>query len=390
MSLQTTFNEISAKASDLNAQLNIKLQDPSASVEDIKQIRDELNETKSRRDLINHQLKEEKAAAEAKAVEDAKNNTTSKGNIINPKNNDKVKDMFHKYLQECDAKKRVTNEVSGIVRQDGQVLIPDTILTPEHEENQFARLGNMIRTVSVSTTTGKIPVFKNNKDTLSEHKEYSETNPNKTPEISQINWDLKTYTGRYVFSQDLISDSSYNWEGELSGELIDLRDNTNDSLIIKALTDNVDAEKADDLIDGLKNILDSKLKPHDSNSASIVLSQSAFYELDKMKDGEGRPLVQPDVTKSTGQSILGKSFTVVADDLFPGAQTGDVNVVVAPLEKAVINFKNNEITGEFQDTHDIWYKSLGIYLREDIVQARKDLIFRLSSQTAKSLKTTDK
>jgi hypothetical protein len=65
---------------------------------------------------------------------------------------------------------------------------------------------------------------------------------------------------------------------------------------------------------------------------------------------------------------------IVDDNLFPK----NVNAIVAPLNKAVINFKLAEITGQFQDTYDIWYKQLGIFLREDVVQARKDLIVNLN------------
>ena len=75
------------------------------------------------------------------------------------------------------------------------------------------------------------------------------------------------------------------------------------------------------------------------------------------------------------------AVTVVDDTLFPSAKQGDVNIVVAPLQKAVIKFKSNEITGQFLDTSDIWYKALGIYLREDVVQANKDVINWVSSTT---------
>ena len=101
-----------------------------------------------------------------------------------------------------------------------------------------------------------------------------------------------------------------------------------------------------------------------------------------MTDKMGRPLVQPDVTKSTGSMILGKSVVVVDDTLFPAAKNGDANIIVAPLQKAIINFKNNEITGKLIDTYDIWYQLLGIYLRQDVVQARKDLITLITSTKA--------
>lgn len=286
---------------------------------------------------------------------------------------------FLKTGQVADSISRTDNNI-GL--NSGSVIIPETILTPEHEQHQFPRLGSLVRTVKVSTTTGKLPVFQTSSDKLSVHTEFQPSERHAAPEIKPINWDLKTYTGNYAFSQDLISDSSYNWQSELSSRLQELKDNTNDYLTINALTNGVTTKTATDLISDIKTALNVNLKPQDSQAASIVLSQSAFNELDQMTDKEGRPLVQPDVTKGTGQSILGKTVVVVDDLLFPAAKAGDANIIVAPLQKAVINFQNNEITGQFIDSYDVWYKILGIYLREDVVQARKDLITLITSSKA--------
>lgn len=286
---------------------------------------------------------------------------------------------FLKTGQVADSISRANNNI-GL--NSGSVIIPETILTPEHEQHQFPRLGSLVRTVKVSTTTGKLPVFQTSSDKLSVHTEFQPSERHAAPEIKPINWDLKTYTGNYAFSQDLISDSSYNWQSELSSRLQELKDNTNDDLIINALTNGVTTKTATDLISDIKTALNVNLKPQDSQAASIVLSQSAFNELDQMTDKEGRPLVQPDVTKGTGQSILGKTVVVVDDLLFPAAKAGDANIIVAPLQKAVVNFQNNEITGQFIDSYDVWYKILGIYLREDVVQARKDLITLITSSKA--------
>jgi HK97 family phage major capsid protein len=265
-------------------------------------------------------------------------------------------------------------DVSGLALQDGAVIIPETILAPEHEQHQYPRLGNLVRKVAVSTTTGKLPVFMTSTDTLKAHTEYAPTDKGATPEIKPILWDLNTYTGAYAFSQELISDSSYNWEAELRSRLVELRDNTDDSLIMSALTNGVTAVASSDPVSALKTALNVTLKPQDSQSASIILSQSAYDIIDQIVDGEGRPLLQPAVANATGYSILGKTVVIVDDNLFPK----NVNAIVAPLNKAVINFKLAEITGQFQDTYDIWYKQLGIFLREDVVQARKDLIVNLN------------
>ena len=296
--------------------------------------------------------------------------------------NESVKDQFAHFLKTGEITR--DNTTGGIGLSDGQVLIPQDILPAEHEQHQFPRLGNLVRQIAVKHTTGKLPVFQPGSGKLALHTELQSTTNSTSPEITEILWNLKTYTGRYVFTRELLDDSDYNWEAELQSRLIELRDNTEDDLIVTKLTAGVTAVKPTNLIDDLKLILDSKLKPYDSNAASIVLSQSAFAQLDQMKDTEGRPLVQPNVTLGTGNAILGKTVTVVDDTLFPNAKKGDVNIVVTPLQKAVIKFKSNEITGQFVDTDDIWYKALGIYLREDVVQANKDVINWVSSTTTTS------
>lgn len=296
--------------------------------------------------------------------------------------NESAKDQFAHFLKTGEVTR--DNTTGGIGLSNGQVLIPQDILPAEHEQHQFPRLGNLVRQIAVKHTTGKLPVFQPGSGKLALHTELQSTANSTSPEITEILWNLKTYTGRYVFTRELMDDSDYNWEAELQSRLIELRDNTEDNLIVTQLTSGVTAVKPTNLVDDLKLILDSKLKPYDSNAASIVLSQSAFAQLDQMKDSEGRPLVQPNVTLGTGNMILGKTVTVVDDMLFPNAKQGDVNIVVTPLQKAVIKFKANEITGQFLDTSDIWYKALGIYLREDVVQANKNVINWVSSTTTTS------
>lgn len=293
--------------------------------------------------------------------------------------NESAKDQFAHFLKTGEITR--DNTTGGIGLSNGQVLIPQDILPAEHEQHQFPRLGNLVRQIAVKHTTGKLPVFQPGSGKLALHTELQSTTNSTSPEIKEILWNLKTYTGRYVFTRELMDDSDYNWEAELQARLIELRDNTEDDLIVTQLTNGVTAVKPTNLIDDLKLILDSKLKPYDSNAASIVLSQSAFAQLDQMKDSEGRPLVQPNVTLGTGNVILGKTVTVVDDTLFPSAKQGDINIVVTPLQKAVIKFKSNEITGQFVDTNDIWYKALGIYMREDVVQANKNVINWVSSTT---------
>lgn len=356
----------------------IKNEEPEKKKDDIKEPKkkDESKKdddaTRSVRDAVKS-LSDEIRSLKEKLKEN-KEERSNMGKDITPNNKVDKKAELKRDFAEFLKNGRLTRDVTGLGLSNGEVLIPQTILPPEHEPHQFPRLGSLVRTISVQTTTGKLPVFMDNNGTLALHTEFQPTANSKAPEIKELLWNLHTYTGKYVFSQELINDSSYNWESELGQQLQELRDNTNDNLIMQALTNGVSPITATDLIAALKNVLDVTLKPVDSANASIILSQSAFAALDQMNDGMNRPLVQPDVTKGMGHTVLGKTVVVVDDTLFPSAKQGDVNAIVAPLQKAVINFKSAEITGKFQDTSDIWYKQLGIFLREDVEQARKDLI----------------
>lgn len=319
--------------------------------------------------------------------------TGNANNDDKKKEGNEMRDLSHKNKETIDAFENflktgnVTRDLTGGMKlADGQVLIPQDILTPLHEEHQFPRLGSLVTTKSVKHTTGILPYFLEEGQTLKEHTEFEQTVAADTPTPKKILWNLKTYTAKYVFSQDLISDSDYDWQAELQGRLSNMKDNTDDAEITKQLTGDVTAQKLTNLFDQLVETLDRNLKPNDSNAASIILSQSAYAELDAMKDTMGRPLIQPDMTTGTGKQIKGKTVVVLDDNLFPGSKNGDANMIIAPLQKAVIKFANNEITGQFMDSYDIWYKILGMYMRCDYVQARKDLITWVSSTAAASTK----
>lgn len=294
---------------------------------------------------------------------------------------DEEKRDFEEFLRKGEVKRAAD---SHIALSDGSVIIPETILNPEHEEHQFPRLGGLVRKIAVKTTTGKLPVFMTSDDTLAEHTEFGASSRHAVPEIKPIPWDLKSYSSTYAYSQELLDDSQYNWETEMQSRLRELSDNTDDAMIMTALTTGIEAtDGSADIVAAIKDALDKQLKPQDSQAATIVLSQSAFATIHKLQDKEGRDLIQPDMTQGASVRLLGKTVVVVADELFPNAKAGDANAVIAPMQKAVIEFKNHEITGKFIDTYDVFYRLLGIYERLDVVQARPDLVALISGTAPK-------
>lgn len=278
---------------------------------------------------------------------------------------------FEKYLKSFGQTRD-----TQIALATGAVLIPDTILPADHEQHQFARIADLVRHVSVSTTTGKYPMFSEQTGTLSKKAEFANAANQSAAPISTVPWDLQSFAGKFVYSQELLQDSAYDWQSELGSEILDLRDNTDDEQIMATATDGVTATTVSDAsyIDAIRKVLISTLKPKDAQRAGIILSQSAQYALSSEKDTTGRPLINMDYSQAGVSTLFGKPFTVVDDTLFPSGKNGDINVLIAPFQKSIIKFENGQIQGKYIDNYDVFYQALGFWMRCDYVQTRKDLI----------------
>ncbi|QDK48702.1 phage major capsid protein [Limosilactobacillus reuteri] len=294
---------------------------------------------------------------------------------------------FKNYLLTRDLTGELKRDTANVGLPTGSVLIPKTIMAPEHEQHQFPRLGSLVHNVSVSTTTGIVPVFQTTDQKLQTKAEFDHSADASSKLIKQIAWTLKSYGSKFTTSRDLLMDSNYDWISELQQTLGDLKDNTDDSLIANALITNA-ANKvtATDAIADIKTALNVNLKPVDSRNAQIILSQSAYNALDQLKDGFGRPLLQPDPTNATSNRLFGKTVIVVDDNLL--GKAGEANVVVTPLDRSIYSFNEGQVSGQFLDNFDVFDVVLGVFVRKDVEVARPDLITTIKL-TQKSVAASD-
>ena len=294
---------------------------------------------------------------------------------------------FKNYLLTRDLTGELKRATAGVGLPTGAVLIPKTIMAPEHEQHQFPRLGNLVHNVSVSTTTGIVPVFQTTDQKLQTKAEFDHSADASSKLIKQIAWTLKSYGSKFTTSRDLLMDSNYDWISELQQTLGDLKDNTDDSLIANALITNATNKvTATDAIADIKTALNVNLKPVDSRNAQIILSQSAYNALDQLKDAFGRPLLQPDPTNATANRLFGKTVIVVDDNLL--GKAGEANVVVTPLNRSIYSFNEGQVSGQFLDNFDVFDVVLGVFVRKDVEVARPDLITTIKL-TQKSIATSD-
>lgn len=294
---------------------------------------------------------------------------------------------FKNYLLTRDLTGELKRDTANVGLPTGAVLIPKTIMSPEHEQHQFPRLGSLVHNVSVSTTTGIVPVFQTTDQKLQTKAEFDHSADASSKLIKQIAWTLKSYGSKFTTSRDLLMDSNYDWISELQQTLGDLKDNTDDSLIANALITNATHKvTATDAIADIKTALNVNLKPVDSRNAQIILSQSAYNALDQLKDGFGRPLLQPDPTNATANRLFGKTVIVVDDNLL--GKAGEANVVVTPLDRSIYSFNEGQVSGQFLDNFDVFDVVLGVFVRKDVEVARPDLITTIKL-TQKSIAASD-
>lgn len=378
--LESKYKEVSTEYVDINNRLNVALMDNTVSEDQMIDLKKQASAAKTRMQGLKFQIDQMTDESENQA-QNVSQKTLQEAEAAAKIKDEKQVKAFKNMLISQNIQDAIEG---GIGLSEGQVLIPEQILTPEQDTNQFPHLKDLIRTITVSSTTGKLPIFAVSDQVMKEHKEFTPTDPSNAPVVKTINWDLVSYTAQYIYSQELIKDSAYDWESELQMVMSELEDNTDDNLIVDQLTKDIPANKSTDLIKDMKHILNKELLPNDSRNSTIIMSQTAYDDLDSLKDTLGRGLFESDLTSPSGSLFKGRNIVTVSDLLFPGAKDGDENIIIAPLQKAAINFKQGTITGQFQDTHDMWYKALGLWLRQNVVQARQDVIKIIGSVSNKS------
>lgn len=282
---------------------------------------------------------------------------------------------------------------SNVGLPTGSVVIPETILAPTHEVHQYPRLKQYANNVSVSTPTGKQPYFTEQNEGLYDKTEFDHAKAAGLSSIKTFNWSVGAHAAQIPISRELIMSSAKvgtapAWVSEAQNQISTRIDNFWDSVQAKALMTNPGhTTTATDAIADIKHALNANLQPNDRSNAQILLTNSAYDKLDQIKDGIGRPMLQPDPTNATPGRLFGKDLVILPDELL-GSKAGDTVAVVAPLKKVLYNFQLGQVSGQFDDTYDVFMVYLGILLLSDTVNARPDLV-SVIKLTDKSIAASD-
>jgi HK97 family phage major capsid protein/HK97 family phage prohead protease len=270
--------------------------------------------------------------------------------------NEAVQD-FKEFLRTGEIKRDST----GFDSNAGSAVIPTQILDLTKQPADSTQLSSLVNKVAVSAPVGKLPIMAKASAQLATAAELAQNPEIANAVISPVNYDVKTYRGQLPISMEMAQDYP-EITGLLASYVNDVTNQTEQHEIGKVLqtAKAVSASSVDDLKDaynvGMTNYTDKVW----------VLSESMFAALDKVKDLNGRYLLEDSISAPTGKTFLGTTLYVVADDVLGNA--GDEKAFVGSVHSFVLEAVRADVT--LQWTRNEQFENiLGVAVRADFEPA---------------------
>ena len=254
-----------------------------------------------------------------------------------------------------------TRDIVGLKTTDSgsAALIPTEVLKPHFVNKTRNPLLDLVERVKVNSRSGKYPLIKKTDGVMVSTEELKSNPELGKPAISEIDYSIKTYRGYVPVSQEMIDDADYDIMSIVEDEVFNQGENTELSLVAAVLKKATQADAAG--FDGIKDIYNKKLKS--IYKASIVVTKSMFAALDKVKDKDGRYMLQTDVASPTGYSFGGKTIYKVDDTVF--GNEGDMKFFIGDVTEFVKEFDRSQVSVKWVN-NDIYGQLLGLFIRLDV------------------------
>lgn len=194
--------------------------------------------------------------------------------------------------------------------EDGGLTVPQDIATTIHELRRATAddLELYVNVEHVSTNTGS-RVIEADADTTEwpEVEEGGKFQEQATPKLRSISYKIKKYGGILKVTAELLEDTAENILAYLSKWIAKKSRATRNAKILAALNALVgETTYSVASLDDLKDIFNVVLDPAVAQQARVITNQTGYNYLDKLKDSDGKYLLQPDPTKPTQKLLFGE------------------------------------------------------------------------------------
>ncbi|KEQ25573.1 phage major capsid protein [Paenibacillus tyrfis] len=243
-----------------------------------------------------------------------------------------------------EAMAEVRAGMQGGVGEDGGLTVPQDIQTLIHElKRQFISLEQYVTVEPVSTRSGSRVIEKNADITpFTEITELTDLADLDNPKFKSITYAIKDRGGILPLSNTLLADTDQNLLEYVAKWIAKKSTVTRNKLILDLLS--TLTKKALAGADDIKKVLNVDLDPAISQSSIIITNQDGFNFLDQQKDGQGRPLMQPDPTQPTRNLLFGRVVVVLANRWLPmtGTTTKKAPVIIGDLKEFAVLFDRQQ------------------------------------------------
>lgn len=280
--------------------------------------------------------------------------------------------------------------------EDGGLTVPQDISIQINELRRATDddLERYVNVEHVSTKTGS-RVIEIDADSTEwpEIKEGADFQEQETPKLRSISYKIKKYGGILKVTAELLEDSAANILAYLKKWIAKKSRATRNAKILAALKTCVgDTSYAVKTVDDLKDIFNIVLDPAIAQGSAVYTNQTGFNYLDKLKDSDGKYIIQPDPTQKTKKLLFGEypivklSNKVLKNTAGEGATIvpvycGDLKEAVTLFDRDVISLDISNVAG------DLWVKDkTGLKVRDrfDVqpVDAEAVVLGQITIQTA--------
>nr|DAZ43924.1 MAG TPA: major capsid protein [Caudoviricetes sp.] len=213
------------------------------------------------------------------------------------------------------------------------------------------------------------------------------------PEFRQIEYKVKKKGGILKMTAELLEDTAQNIMAYINKWIAKKTKATRNAMILKVLGEmTTGKEVVVSNLDSLKDIFNETLDPAIAATSIIITNQSGFNYLDKLKDEDGKYILQTDPTQKTKGKLLFGEYPIVkmSKKVLKSTPILDVDghtvkgykhpIFCGDLKEAITLFDRNVLTIDMNDKAvGLWEKDMtGIKVRDrfDVQSVDEDAVVK--------------
>lgn len=395
--MQKLLKAINDKKNEVKSLVNDgKLDKAKAAKEELRELQEKFDLLFDLEDEERDGIEDKVAAGAAKVIGGEK---ADKKNVVKAFVNI-IKAGFLKTEPDEEDVKVYKDALTSTVQPDADekgigVTIPEDIRTEIIELRRSSdNLEQYVNVESVATKSGTRNIEADAESTPFDNVEEAADFPNMDePEFRQIEYKVKKKGGILKMTAELLEDTAQNIMAYINKWIAKKTKATRNAMILKVLGEmTTGKEVVVSNLDSLKDIFNETLDPAIAASSIIITNQSGFNYLDKLKDEDGKYILQVDPTQKTKGKLLFGEYPIVkmSKKVLKSTPILDVDgqtvkgykhpIFCGDLKEAITLFDRNVLTIDMNDkAAGLWEKDMtGIKVRDrfDVQPVDEDAVVK--------------